>query len=95
MYKVPVILRKDYIVYFEPSKYGPLIHCDIRTKWSKDVKRGLLYDWNDLRMMHDGRMYALHKHEQGTKHIKFLEMTGFKLLREGKEFDLYYVGETS
>ena len=93
MYKVPVILKKDYIVYFEPSKHGPLVHCEIKSKWTKEVKQALLYDWNDLCMMHNGRLFALHREDQGTKHLKFLKLTGFQFYFKGMNYDVWCKGE--
>ena len=93
MYKVPVILKDDYVVFFEPSTAGVLIHCDVKTRWTKTVKKNLQEDWSTLRSLHSHRpMYALHKPEQGDKHIRFLQMMGFKLLREYDGFELWTIG---
>ena len=94
MYKVPVIIKEDYIVFFEPSKYGVLVHCDIKTRWSKEVKLQLQKDWYQLRELHsNNRMIALHFEDQGTKHIKFLEMMGFRYHQDNDEFKVYIIGE--
>ena len=94
MYKVPVIIQEEFVVFFEPSRYGVLIHCDIKTKWTKGVKKKLQEKWKILRELHSNkRIIALHYDNQGDKHIKFLEMMGFKFHYDNNEFKVYIIGE--
>lgn len=82
MYKLPIIIRDDYVVFMEPNKVGPVIHCDIKTKWTKEVKYNLTFDFLNLRDLHGfNRLLAVHYEDQGNKHIKFLEIMGFKYLK--------------
>ena len=82
MYKLPIIITDDYIVFMEPNKSGPIVHCDIKSKWTQELKMQLKYDWYQLRELQGfNPMYALHYEDQGNKHIKFLKMMGFKYLK--------------
>ena len=82
MYKLPVIIRDEYVVFMEPNKIGPFVHCDIKTKWTKEVKYDLTCDFDLLRNLHGfNPMYALHYEDQGDIHIKFLKIMGFKYLK--------------
>ena len=81
MYKLPVIIKDDYIVFLEPSKAGVLLHCEVR-RWSKSVKVALLSDFAKLQELHGhNRMFALHDEHRGAKHIKFLKRMGFRHFR--------------
>lgn len=56
------------------------IHCDC-VKWTKEIKKQLLEDFNKLLSIHRNDIYALH--ELGdAKHEKFLKVFGFTFLSE-------------
>jgi hypothetical protein len=84
MVKTPVIIREDYIVYFEPVNAGVFIHCDV-FKWNKTIKRKLTEDFNTLKSLHDQPIWALHEEHRGQKHLKFLNMFGFRHLEDAKD----------
>ena len=74
-------MKKDYVVYMEPSKSGPLLHADVY-HWNKMVKNKLVKDFRMLRdLQNDHPLFALHYEDQGNKHIKFLKIMGFKYFK--------------
>lgn len=76
--KVPVVRRWCFTISLEHVQPNyTMIHCDIHTRWSKQVKRELRDGWYLLRMCHRGPIYALHD-PADEKHEKFLKMFGFK-----------------
>ena len=78
MYKVPVVIQPEYIIFFEPSKNAVLVHCDIRVPWTKETKKKLQESWRILRELHGHcKMFARHEPHQGMKHRKFLFLMGF------------------
>ncbi len=75
--KVPVVKRPVYTLYLEQATpQHTFIHCDVR-KWSPRVKRQLAEDFETLKSLHGGPLYALHD-PTDHKHHKFLTMYGFK-----------------
>ena len=93
-YKVPIIVQDEYIVYCEPNKYGVIVHCDVLVSWTKEVKTKLQQQWKQLRELHSNkRMIAIHYPEQGIKHIKFLQMMGFRFHHDNDKFKVYIIGE--
>ncbi|MBB3910154.1 hypothetical protein [Sphingomonas desiccabilis] len=76
--KVPVVRRSVYTLYLEQATpQHTFIHCDVHHPWSGRVKRQLAADFEALKALHGGPLYALH--ERGdTKHSKFLAMFGFR-----------------
>lgn len=96
--KVPVVKRKDYIIYLEYVAEVEFVHCDI-FNWSKTVKLDLLNTWEILCKLHGDPIYAYH-YIGDTKHEKFLKITGFKHLKSGLSADLrpmaiYVKGDSS
>ena len=76
--KVPVVIRKEYIIYLERVEDSVFIHCDV-FKWNKTTKKNL-HDSLDTIMKLQGReIFALHIIGD-DKHKKFLRMYGFKFL---------------
>jgi len=91
--KVPVVRRWCYYIYFEHVQpNATFIHCELRTKWSKQVKRELQDGWHLLRLCHRGPIHALHD-PSDHKHKKFLEMFGFKYQRDLSEKTHVWVWE--
>ena len=89
MYKVPVVIKDEYIIFFEPSVYGVLIHCEVM-KWNVGIAKRLITDFATLRELHGyNHIYALHDdNTQDNKHIKFLRKMGFTLrgvLKDGRQ----------
>ena len=77
--KTPVIRRKDYVVCFEGYHGLTFIHCDCY-HWSKTVKQNLIKDFDVLCSIHEAPIYAFHEIGD-SKHLKFLEMFGFKYVK--------------
>jgi hypothetical protein len=97
MVKTPVVIKEDYIIYFEPVDAGVVIHCDV-FKWNKTIKGKLKQDFETLKTLHEQPILAMHQIQQGNKHIKFLKMFGFKLFEQvkdlkGNQVDFYITNE--
>lgn len=76
-FKVPVIRRPVYTLYLEQATAKhTFIHCDVHGRWTPRIKRDLAADWDTLKQLHGGPLYALHD-PQDHKHSKFLTMFGF------------------
>lgn len=91
--KVPVIDTEDYILYLEELQDCLVIHCDIKTKWSKEVKRKLDVDFRRLMKECHKPVCALHT-PNDKKHEKFLKMFDFEYLKQfqgtdGNNYDIY------
>jgi hypothetical protein len=90
--KVPVLVRKEYTVYFE--EYGGFTwgHCDMH-QWSPRIAKRLKGEWDVLRASHGGPIFAIH--EIGDiKHAKWCRMFGFHYANtftgdDGVKRDLY------
>lgn len=83
--KTPVIISKDYIVYFEFSFNMTFIHCDC-FKWSKEVKLALQNDFDKLMTLHRSPVYAIHEIGD-SKHNKFLGLFNFEYYTDFKGDD--------
>jgi len=91
--KQPVITTKDFILYLENDNGFNFIHCDILTKWSKQVKKQLTEQFNNLTSFLQQPLYALHTRTD-KKHEKFLKLYGFTyytsmLGQDKNEYDIY------
>lgn len=75
--KAPVIVKPEYVVSFERTSGMTFVHCEIKGRWSVNLKLSLLADWKALLSLHDAPIFALHT-PGDTKHHKFLTMFGFK-----------------
>ncbi|MET3712621.1 hypothetical protein ABIC65_003339 [Sphingomonas trueperi] len=77
-FKVPVVCRPEYTLYLEQAtRLHTFLHCDVHAPWTPRLKRQLATDFENLKSLHGGPLYALH--EPGdTKHSKFLAMFGFR-----------------
>jgi hypothetical protein len=83
--KVPVIVSADYTVYFEPYEQYNFIHCDC-SKWSKQVKKQLIEDFDLLTSVYRKDIYAFH--ELGdNKHLKFINIFKFTYVKDIVGFD--------
>lgn len=93
MYKVVVANRDEYTIWYEPSLYGPVIHCDVYHTWSKGVKDKLMADWKALLDMQGGMILARHYPNQGDKHTKFLKLMGFRYHGPHKDHEIWIIGD--
>lgn len=84
--KTPVIIKSDYVVYFERYQGNTFIHCDV-FKWNKTSRSGLLRDLGVLWTLHNEPVFAFHDIGD-SKHKKFLKTCGFKFLRVIQGTDL-------
>ena len=91
--KVPVVDRaKQYTIYYEglqtPIGLMTFVHCDIHTKWTKDIKRQLKADFGWLI---EARQQPLHCLRHNKKQEKFIRMFGFQFSYEMPEhgIDVY------
>ena len=84
--KIPIVQRQDYTIYFEQVSGNTFVHCDVY-KWTKGSKKALLEDWESLCLLHNAPIYAYHV-VGDKKHLKFLEITGFRYVKTGLGNDL-------
>lgn len=90
--KIPVIRTKDFILYLEEFQGLTFIHCDVLTKWTKEVKKSL-QQWFDVLTKEYGKeLYALHSPDD-KKHEKFLKLFSFDYVNsiEGTDKNIYDV----
>jgi len=79
--KFKVAETKDYLIRYEDFQGLTFIHCDLKSPWSKTVKEKLKQDFEQLKRLHGGHIFALHEPED-TKHQKFLSMFGFEYVQD-------------
>jgi hypothetical protein len=96
-YKVPVVVREDYRIYFQPLSGANFIHCDV-FNWNKTVRKDLLETFDQLKKLYGQPIFAIHQEYQDNTHIKFLKMFGFKKIDEaedlaGNPVDFYITNE--
>jgi hypothetical protein len=77
--KVPVVRRSGaYTLFLEQARPElTFIHCDVEGRWTKSLKLRLIEDFKTLKSLHGGPIFALHP-AKDEKHLKFLQMFGFK-----------------
>jgi hypothetical protein len=80
-YKVPVVEREDYTIYFQDLNGETWVHCDVR-HWSPTAAKSIKRDADALKKIVGGPVYALNEPKGCKKHIKFLKMLGFRFLGE-------------
>lgn len=77
-----MVRREAYTLLLEQARPElTFIHCDVYGKWSKATKLQLSQDWQTLKSLHGGPLYALHDLED-HKHLKFLQLFGFHKVTE-------------
>lgn len=91
--KIPVIQTKEFILYLEDFDNYLFIHCDVLTKWTKEVKNNLKLWFKRLTDECGKDIFALHTPED-KKHEKFLKMFDFSYLqsiigKDGNNYDIY------
>ena len=91
--KIPVIQNKQFVLYLEDLDGNLFIHCDILSKWSKEVKQNLKNWFTRLTKECGKELYALHTPED-KKHEKFLRIFDFSYLystigTDGNKYDIY------
>ena len=58
--KIPVLIKKDYILYFERTPWNDLfIHCDFLGKWNKENKNEFLDDLDNLCSIQEEPIWAM------------------------------------
>ena len=96
-YKVPVVVKEDYRIYFQPISGANFIHCDV-FNWNKTVRNDLLKTFKILKELYGQPIFAIHQEYQDNTHRKFLKMFGFKKIDEaedlaGNPVDFYMTNE--
>jgi predicted lactoylglutathione lyase len=91
--KVPVIDTNNFVIYLEEDLNNFFIHCDVKVKWNKKIKKELLTAFKELTKNWNKELYALHTPED-KKHKKFLQMFDFVYCAsfigtDGKEYEIY------
>jgi hypothetical protein len=91
--KIPVLTTKEFVLYLEDVNDNTFIHCDIRTKWDKELKHNLGFSFKILLSLINRKINALHD-TKDKKHKKFLELFDFNreysiIGNDGKEYDIY------
>lgn len=84
--KIPVLETDKFILYLEDNEGAVFIHCDIKTKWSKEIKKELEAAFKVLTTEWNKELFALHV-PSDKKHEKFLKMFDFKFFKTIKGFD--------
>lgn len=84
--KVPVISTNNFILYLEDNEGFVFIHCDVLTKWTKDVKKELQKAFQVLTAEWNKELFALHN-PKDKKHKKFLNLFKFTFFKSIKGFD--------
>jgi hypothetical protein len=89
--KVPVVQRRDYVMYLEVYAGMPWFHTDV-FKWTSKIKKNYLEDLNLLQYLVSTPLVALIE-EDNTKLAKFAKSIGFKYLEhcKGKGNEQYYI----
>ena len=82
--KVPVVDKSgSYTIYYEgletPVGLMTFVHCDLHTRWSKNIKHNLQDDFQSLLALRSIPLYCL-RHD--NKQEKFIRMFGFRYLYE-------------
>lgn len=78
--KTPVVVKNDYVVYFEDDCGFTFIHCDCM-RWSKSVRKELKVDLDCLFKSYNKDVYAIHEIDD-AKHEKFVGIFGFDYLKD-------------
>lgn len=75
-YKIPVIVRPDYVFAIEQYQDGQFMHCEVYN-WNKTVFKELKKDWNIFTELHGGPLYCA-KEQDTPGYLKFIKALGFK-----------------
>ena len=73
--KHPVLVKKDYTIYFQYEEHYIVVHCDVNS-WSKTIMNKLMLDSYYLFRMQEKPVIAFHD-IQDKKHLKFITRMGF------------------
>ena len=78
--KHPVLVKKDYTVYFEYVDDFIAVHCDVH-RWNKEVKYNWLRDSFYLFALQEKRIFAF-VDKNDIKLYKFTKMNGFNIFKD-------------
>lgn len=78
--KHPVLVKKDYTIYFEYVDDFIAVHCDVY-RWNKEVKQNWLRDSFYLFALQEKRIFAF-VDKLNTKLYKFTKMNGFNIFQD-------------
>jgi hypothetical protein len=91
--KIPVVSLPEFVLYLEEDNGFTFIHCDVLTKWSKEIKKKLKEVFKEITASYNQELYALHDPED-RKHKKFLELFDFNYFTsitgtDGNSYEIY------
>lgn len=76
---VPVVRRPEYTIGLEqPNPDCTFAHCSIHVPWTGRVRRQIAEDWERVKRLHGGPLYALIP-PHDTKLQNFARLFGFRL----------------
>ena len=79
MSKVAVVEKPAYVISYENTETGDtFIHCDLKSPWTKSVRKSIGATFSLLMMMRRSPIYALSEGDE--KHKKFLSLYGFTFM---------------
>lgn len=78
--KHPVLVKKDYTIYFEYVDDFIAVHVDVH-RWNKKVKQNWLRDSFYLFALQEKRIFAF-VDKLNTKLYKFTKMNGFNIFKD-------------
>ena len=90
----PVISCRDYTITIEWSWFGPIIHADVYSNWSKTIKKNFQADIAVISRSLNVPLYAFHTGEVTARQRKFLKICGFdyhckRVTGDGELVDFY------
>ncbi|MCI4436899.1 MAG: hypothetical protein JHC33_08855 [Ignisphaera sp.] len=92
IYKTPVVIREDYIIYIELVDMTYLfIHSDVY-KWDRSIKAYYRRDLSTLASLSDVAL-LVYVDKANTKLKKFTELNGCTLVEENDAAYIYRVEE--
>ena len=94
--RIPVVDGDDYTIKLQPhitddGFHMMFIHCDVRSKWTKALKKDLQFTFKELSKQMETPLFA-NCEVNDEKHKKFLKMFNFQpqsLVQNPKTSELY------
>jgi len=85
---IPVLLHKDYSIYFDYTSYGIVAHIDYHN-WNKEVYKTSIPEIKKLARKQTKPIYVEIYDSNDKKHLKFIKLCGFEpsefITEEGNE----------